>query len=240
MDSHEKKLRTRLARSLGDMAEGIIKREPPFDEIPFQDEATDKLFKKYLEYFDELETPFRQSILSMFIDSARESFKMGARVDEIGSFNSRHPQHVETGDQFVSWIKNREGHIETVNLSLGPTPPIKVTAVIKRVMQERLQEFKFEKGVMPGAIAFSKPILTDNKVYVLVDKGTQRQFIDFMIGLKWPESYFDIAEFFCRGQSWYGYNSEEELIAGVSKAMDLVEALLPHFVDRAEKALGDD
>jgi len=105
-------------------------------------------------------------------------------------------------------------------------------------MRERKPEFSYDKAeAEPGVIPFSMPWLVDNKVYIIADKGTKREFLDFSFGVEYPKFYCDIANFFAGGQSWYDYETEEDLLRGVNKALDLIDILLPHFLDRVKKVL---
>ena len=57
----------------------------------------------------------------------------------------------------------------------------------------------------------------------------------FDIGIEKPKFFLDIANLFSRSQSRYWYNSSEELIKQVHKALDLIDLIMPHFLERIER-----
>ena len=170
MDTIELEARTKLAINLGDMAALMIKREPPFDTIQPPVEATPYFYRKYWEYYDEIDASMKKSILSMLIQSSRDDIKRQAGVSEKTSFHSRFPQHVETSDNFMAWITEKEGPKKKQMLSVPYTPPIKVAKVIKSIMKDRFGDFRYDtSGGLRGMLAFSKPISINNKVFITPD-----------------------------------------------------------------------
>jgi hypothetical protein len=238
MEDYENSIRQNLACTLGDLSEVIIRRLPPFDTLSLQNEVMPYFYMKYLQYFDEVEVSLREQILARLIDYARWEIK-SMFVRGIESFNLLYPEHVETSKTFKRWITQKEG---LKSSSQGGTQPsiknLKIIMIIKRVMCERMPAFKYDKSIyIPGTVPFSNKFLGDNNILIMADTGTKRRFINFMLGIHYPRAFIDIANFFGKSQSIYEYSSEEEASAGVNKALDMIEILLPHFVERVQKTL---
>jgi hypothetical protein len=235
MEDDEKIIRCSLALTLGDLAESVIMRVPPFDRLPLQKEVVSYHYEKYLQYVDEIDTQLRTRVLAMLVEHARWDIqeRLGPGKD---SFNSIYPQHVETKHAFVYWILQKEGPRPHIPLMvIYPMEKINVSATIREIMKKRMPEFKYDRRL--GSASFSIPISGNNKIFIDADRGTWRRFINCALCIHWPRSYFDIAVFFSNAQSKYEYNNEGELVTGVNKALDVIEVLLPHFVDRVTESL---
>jgi len=238
MENDEKLIRYNLTHTLGNLAASVIMRVPPFDRLPLQKEIVLYQYEKYLLYVDEIEPPLRVRVLTMMVEHAKWVIqeRLGPGKD---SFNSIYPQHVETKNVFADWILRKEGPRPPLPLMrVLPMEKINVSSIIRQVMKERMPEFKYDRSLGNSTVtSFSIPICGDNKIFITVDKGTWRRFLDFAFCIHWPRSYFDIAVFFSNSQSRYEFNNEEELVTGVNKALDVIEVLLPHFVDRVTESL---
>lgn len=238
MDDKEKRIRHALAQSLGDLAESIIRRDPPYGDIPIQQEVMGFTYKKYLQYYDEIDISLRQRILDMLIATARWKIK-SMLIKDSYRFDFIYPEHVEIARRFEEWITNKEGQTPNIIVSLPKSIPksINLNIIIKRIMTLRMPLFNYDKSLCnPGQVCFSTSLL-NNKVGIIVDKGIKRYFIDLMFCIHWPRSYFDIASFFAGSQSRFKYNSSEDLIAALNKALDLVDVLFPTFADRVKDTL---
>lgn len=238
MEDYEKRIRAELVETLGILSEKLIRREPPFDTLPLQHEIIPYFYEKYLEYFDEIEIDLRSKILERLVDYAKWQIR-SMLIRGIPSFNSLYPDHVDTGSAFKQWIRHREEHNVSIPRNIAQLDVnFKMSRVIKHVMKQRMPLFEYDKSVyIPGTVPFSKVFLSNNKIFIIADIGTKRQFVDFMIGLDSPRLFIDIANFFGKAQSVYEYSSEQEATIAVNKALDMIEVLLPYFAEKVEKTL---
>lgn len=233
MDADEKTIKTELAEELGNLSEAILRREKPFDSLKVQPEVMHYYYIKYLQYYNELEIKLRKKILLSLVDYA----KWELRDILIGTslrFDSLYPQHMDTERLFENWLKEREGPRAKTILCSGPlTKVAKVNQIVKRIMNERNPQYSYVRGFdVSGMTMFSKPLFNKNKIYLAVDRGTKRDFLNFLIGLEKPKFLLDIACFFSKSQSQYKYSSSDEVEFVVKKGLDLVQIILPHFEDR--------
>lgn len=240
MIKDENTLKNKIAETLCELAELIIRRSPPFNRIPLQPEVTSSLLIKYYKYYNEIDESLKGEYILAEIALAKYLIQ-NTLVGVKESFATKYPEHMKAREAFDNWIIQREGPPEPVYIDRTLqifTEKVKVNQIIKQIFNERKPDFSYDKSaVYPGIIPFSKPWLKDNKVYIIADKGTKRQFLDFHIGIAKPEFFIDIANFFGRAQSWYNYNTVEELIQGINKALDIIDLLLPHFLERIKKVL---
>ena len=224
-------LSKKLAKALGELAEGILTQKELYGMIPFQTEASSYIYTKYRQYRDEIENDLRNRIIEEEVDYVKYEF-LDALVGVDKSFAELYPQHMETKKVFSNWVKEKEGFnlnsfITREPKTLGKNIPVNNT--MKNSIRERFPEFSYESSAVPGLISFSKVFSENNKIYLVVDKGTKRQFLSFSVGLENPKVYFDIANFFGDVQSKYKYQSLEDLKLEINKALDLLGAFLPHF-----------
>jgi|GEM_PF-3022758 len=239
MDDREKKTRYHLTRTLGDLAESIIRRVPPFDRVEFQPEVLSNLHGKYIEYSDEIESSMKQRILLMLIDSARWEIK-NTIIGGSKSFESIYPEHLETEKIFKEWIIEKEcKQIKSTDISVYATAKgIKINRIIRKVVKERFPDFKYGKiKNMPEIMPFAMSIFDGNRVYLVVDKDIRRKCLEFMIGINYPRFYFNPSILFSNTQSAYKYNTEKEANDAVNKALDVIDVILPHLLTRLREAL---
>lgn len=230
-----------LARELGKMAEQILRKEPPFSNFPIHLEAANHLYLKLLEYSNEIEDSFRQKILEFIIDGAKWFFLDGL-VPTQSTFDEQYPQHIETELLFRDWLKQKEENDSPYKSSYAPIHKIEVPKIIKSVVQQRLPEYSFEKTKSRTSVLyFSKSWVLKNKIYIIIDKGSARDFLDFSVGVSTPYLeginiyHTTIAGFFGGIQCVYSYDSSDEVMRVVNKAIDLAVAVMPHFLERMEK-----
>mgnify|MGYP000858752280 FL=1 len=238
MEADEQTIRRDLACTLSAMAESVMKREPPFDRMPLQPEVAPYLYRKYLQYFDELEVLLRDRVYASLAEHARWDIQMRLGLEKRG-FNFIYPQHVDAKKDFMAWILEKEGPRPPVPpLQVFPMSKFNMREVITKTVLKRMPELRPDKMFRePSTTVFSIPILYKNKIFLIADKGTNRKFIDIYFCIYYPESYFDIAIFFSNSQSHYEYSSEDDVVTGMNKALDIIEILFPQFVDRVKKVL---
>ena len=144
-------------------------------------------------------------------------------------------------EDFWNWIKSQEnysnhiGHIHS--------PPIKkaiVNKCVKQTIKSRHPEFRVDNKAF-GSIGYSKRIGFKNKVYIVVDTGSWRTTLSFMLGFDYPKFCMDVAEFFADHQSHYGdgYQSIDQVETATNKALDLVDELMPYYLEAIEGAFTD-
>lgn len=238
MEADEQTIRRDLAYTLSAMAESVMKREPPFDRLPLQPEVAPYLYRKYLQYFDELEVSLRERVFASQIEYARWDIQLKLGLEKR-PFNDLHPQHVDTDKDFMEWILKKEGPLPPAPPSRGiPMGKFNMREIIVKTVLGRIPELKPDRALRePSNAVFSIPILDKNKIFLIADKGTWRKFIGIKFCIYYPRAYFDIATFFSNSQSHYKYSCEDDVVKGMNKALDIIEILFPQFVDRVKKVL---
>lgn len=239
MDEKEKRARYYLARTLGDLSESIIRRLPPFEQMELQPEVISYFYQKYIQYSDELEDTLRHKVLLMLIDYAKWEIK-NTIMSGTRAFSSIYPEHVETENSFNDWIMQREGEPPSPDESAPPSSSkkIRINPIVKRIIKERFPDFKEGKiRNMPEIIPFAMDTLDGNRVYLIADKGIKRRALEFMIGIDYPRFYFNPSVFFSNSQALYRYHTEAEAAEAVGRALNLVELILPHVLEKVKEAL---
>ena len=167
MTKEEKELRYRIAETLGELAEEILRRKAPFDKLPLQEEVAGSLYMKYCEYYDEIDEVLKEKFIGLEVECSKYLIR-DSLIGEKEAFVSKYPEYMETRKLFKDWIAQREGPQGPVYIEQELiTEKIKVNQTIKQIMKERKPDFTYDKGeVYPGYISFSNPWSGDNKVYM--------------------------------------------------------------------------
>jgi hypothetical protein len=200
---NNKDIKYRLSQELGDLAELILKRKSPFENIPIHEEAVSYLYLKYLKYYDEINEPLRKEILKYII--------------------------AETGES------------EYYPSAFKPTEKLKLNHIIEKAMKKRKPDFLYDKDFSDSHTRyFSKAWQIKYKAFIAIGWGVKRNFLDFYVGVSSPflkgiDVYSTtIASFFGGVQAVYTYDTQAEVFKAVNKALDLIEIILPHFLQRME------
>ncbi len=231
-------LKIQVADVIGNISEAILRREPPFDDLPIHEEVYSKTQLKFLHYYNDIEEKDRHDFLNCLIDLSRYTIN-DLILRNQKPFEKKHPGHKEIWKKLIAWSKTKNNDFTTKysTQNIEKIESKELVETIKQVVCNRMHDFKYlpvKKG-FPGLITFAKKWKDDNNFYILIDKGKKRFFLDFFIGIKIPKIIIDIACFFNGSQSIYRYHSKESLISTTNNAMDLVEQILPEF----EKEISD-
>lgn len=232
MNHIDDKEKLKLIKIFGDISHNILTRSHPFDKIPVQKEATSFFYLKYLDYYNELDPLLRENILEYQLDYANylifDHF-IGSHI----SFFLQYPKHVLTKEVFSEWLSEKEGsRVLRANIPTN-RQSINIGQIIKAIMKQRKPDFSFDKSIIyPGMLSFSNSALTKEKITIGIEKGTKRQFLSLILGIKDGRYLIDIANLFAQSQSCYEYNSTTDASQMVNKGIDLVESILPHFISK--------
>lgn len=233
--------RRQIADTLSEMADLIIRKEPPFDKVPLHPELRTYLVE-YYKYIDEIEHSLKDRFRQYVIESTRDRIEILLDVHRGKEpFAKRCQDILDAEETFVSWLKQRQGPQKPVPIEDSPFAEknINVNQIVQRVMKERRPDYLFDRGTsFQGHTSFSKPMLDDNKIYIGVDKGMKSRALTFYLGLREPEYFIDIAVFFGGSQSRYKYQNAGEVLKSMHMGLDVIDILLPHFKGRMEHVLG--
>ena len=224
--------RYKIADILGAMAEKVLKREPPFENIPVHPEACSEIYLRYLDCYNLMDNSLKRKVLKAEIDKAKFFFlKRLVGVNE--SFANAYPEHMETKKEFWVWsekkIETKPSSSHFVGADIKKLPKNQITKIVKEVVLRKFPEFSHSKSkFFPGTITFKRN-WNDRNLFILVDKGTKRKFLDFFIGLDKPLISVDIATFFSSAQSKYYYFSHTDLERSVEKACALIAFIMPNL-----------
>jgi hypothetical protein len=239
---NQNKIKYRLARELGNMAESILRREAPFENFPIHLEAANFLYLKLLEYSDEINALLKQKVLEYVIDEAKWYF-LDSLIPIKSTFDEQYPQHIQTEILFRKWLKQKERDFSPYKPSYVPMQNIDIIKIIKKVMQQRMPEYYLDAERSRSSVFFfSKSWISNQKVFLIIDMGSARDFLDFLVGVSTPylkdiEIYHTtVASFYGGIQCVYSYDSSIAAERSVNKAIDLVKAIIPMFLGRIQKA----
>ena len=238
-DDRVTEIRVEIAKAMGDLATDLLNGVDPFIGLTYPKEATSHLYLKCLEYSNELEKSFRQEILDSQIEFSRFTLH-NAITRKFRAFGKMEPEHCATEAKFSNWLKEREPEAYTwTPRALPPLEPgIKVKKNIKQVMKERKPEFyEYKSKNLPGLFTFAKDWLSDNKILITFDKPPNMREVDVAICLEKPFFILDVGYFFASTHSGFKFDSAANLEKAVEKAIDTVDLLLPHILERIEKVL---
>lgn len=240
MNFSETKIKELLVERLSELSESIILRKEPYESIEYYPQVTSYLTIKYLDYKDELDDDLRKKIISRDIDFAKYLIRTSIMGFRGRPFTEQYPEHKNTAAKFEDWIRKKEGYKNSVAYSrLKRETGKKVDKIIRNLTLERRTEFSYDKAFHgTGLIPFSSTLTKNNKILMVFDKGSKRSFFDLFIGLEGPEFRCDIANFFGRSQSNFYYSNDEEVKKQVNIALDIIDILLPDFVEVVAGCLG--
>lgn len=233
----DKEHRLAIANNLGDIVEGIFLQRQGFESIPIHEEASSSL-TKCLNF----ENVISKELMTQFTYAKITSGRFFCEKILLGhggkSYAETYPEQLEIQNEFLRLVKAKEN--ESIKQEFVISKSIKKSFVnncVKQTIKMRFPDFKIDNKAF-GSIGFSKK-WGQNKLYIIADTGSWRTSISFMLGLNYPKFCMDVAAFFADHQSHYGegYLSIEQIENDTNKALDLVEAVLPHFMTAIEQAL---
>lgn len=234
---------TQLLEKLCNVAELIIRRQKPFESVPYYPQVTPYLRFKYEEYKDELEDGLKQRIIKRDIDFSRYLIRTALFGFKGQSFFKRYPEHKKTAQYFEKWIEDKKNQNPNDNFNSedsSQNEKVELSKIIKNEISKRKKDFSFDKTIRgAGLIAFSKKILDKNKFFIVFDKGTQRDFFDVFIGLKSPRVNLDIASFFGLSQSVFDCRTEIEAQKHINVAIDIIDILVPTIMNEVTLILNE-
>jgi len=240
-------IKYQICKSMGDMAVSILKRKPPFDNVPMHKEAVNHLYSKLIEYSDEIDESLKRKIVECIMDKTRWYFFI-TMLPIKETFYEKFPQHEKTESIFREWLRKKEGdsiyrpsHTPFYQCS-KLTEKIKINQIIKKVMEKEMPEFLYDKKKSwRPMLFFSKPWFFNHNIYIVIGRGTKRSFLDFFIGVSSPYLhgidiyYTTVAAFLGSPQAVYSYDSSDGLFKAMNNGLNLIKILLPHFLGQMEK-----
>lgn len=237
MDDKEKELRSAIATNLGDIIEGILTKNPKYNDIPVHQEAS-QTFSKYCEYENKLKSDLKSRFLLAEITAGRFFCETKLFGYHGKPFSERYPEHIKARKDFWDWIKSYEGlSCFPIRARKAPIKKAEVNKCVKQMIKNRHPDFKIDNKAF-GSIGYSKKLGQNNKIYIVADTGSWRTTLTFMLGVNHPNFCMDVAEFFADSQSHYGigYESIKKVEKATNRALDLVDALMPHYLGAIESA----
>lgn len=220
----------KIVNILSEMAVLIIKREPPFNQLPIYEEVCSNQYLYYLRYSDEIGSTLKKKVLKAEIDRAQFQIKKKIIGVDI-SFANKFPQHMETRNEFWEWInKKLMGTNAAGQAMMGQiNPGIDIRKELKKNVELKMPLFQLKKNSKyRGYICFEKEFL-DTKILMIADKGKKRSFVSYFLGLEQPNFLIDVALLFSGVQSTFWYSSKEDVIQGIDRAINLLSFIMPYF-----------
>ncbi|MFH2046017.1 MAG: hypothetical protein ABIK92_12815 [Pseudomonadota bacterium] len=256
MDEKEK---FHTGKKLIELTEQIIFRVSPFDNFNWPKEVSYEVLEKYHIYKDDIDKNIKDKLVQYFKQNVKEQFSGLIGLSESRSFYDRYPDLIEARDEFYKWYKVREGtnYMAYITGYSEVYPKFDVNKLIKETIKERDPGYKIaKKKPIFGARSFYRKISNDNKLFIGFERGSLRTFMSFLIGFEKPWIGLDIGNLFLTGQSSFDFIYDKEYIGMVkgekrriierleptpnnvvevtTKALDLLEYLLPHIIDKLE------
>lgn len=219
---------TQIANELMQLATSMLKKEEIFSKIPVCLQYMAYNYKIYLDSYEKLDSIKKVEILDAIISRAHYYIKSSLKVSRQ-TLPEMFPEQYKTIKEFQTWIN--ENSLFFSNPIVEKKEKIPVNKLIKEIIKKRLPEFeKSKKLIGPHELSFAKSISDNNKVFVLFDKGTYRDFISIYFGVENPEFTLDIATFYSQPQSHFYCRNEDECIKELNVAIDYIQLIIPHFI----------
>lgn len=235
MDEREKEIRSEIAGALGELSQKIVRRQPPFDLVPLQEEAMAKFYIPFVALEGEMDVASRRDVLRAHMLLTQYLLRDRLLLQEP-SFAVQYPLELEIIKRFFEWSLSKR-HEQPEKRKFGP--PQEIAPIVKAIMQEELPDYAYSRNASAhGWLVFEKDMF-GNRGRVIVDRGTRRSFLSFMLGAAWPEFEVDIAVFFGGSQSFYDYDGTVDANLEVRKGVSLVKLLLPSFMEAVFGAIGN-
>jgi hypothetical protein len=240
MDHSKNSKMREIAKELGIISELVLMRKPPFKNIPIYQEVANPHFIKYYKYSKEIDKEWKNKIIGHLIESAKWLIKeaMGV-VDNIQSYDNMFPDYADIRERFQEWIIEKEGAWTPKPGMEPPVEKIKVIQIVRGIVKEQKPDFKYDSRIDTDFPTFSKEWTDNNKCFFCVDKGgMSRRFFSCYLGVESPFFMIDLSYFFAGSQSWFQFNTTEEVEASTIKALEIFDMLLPPILKRVEKYVG--
>ena len=232
MDKCNFKKRQLFANRIGNLAELMILRKPPFENLPLYTQIISYVYSKYLQYNDELPETLRENIISEEIEYAKHLIKMCFGVKEGPAFNKKFPNYAKTIEEFEKWIAKKEVH-QTTNLDFDePEPSIdfNIGQKFRMIIKEIKPEFiAVKKPLAPGVLTLSKGSAFNDDIQFLFDLGNGRDFFSSMLGFRDLDACLDVGNLFAREQSAFEFSSVEELKDEIYLSIKFVDEIIPEI-----------
>lgn len=236
MEDKERFLRRDISSNIGDIIEGVLTKNPQFDNIPIHTEAS-KAFYDYCRYEPELPADLKSRFIRSEIVSGRFFCKKKLLGHGGKPFAEKHPEHMLAREEFWHWVKLKEKNLPFQDRVITiPPKKAEINKCVKQVIKKRFSDFKIDNKAF-GSIGYSRK-WGDTKIYILADTGSWRSSLCLMLGIDYPKFCMDIACFFGGHQSDYGegYLSIGIVEEATNKALDLIEAIMPFYLNAIESA----
>ncbi|WP_136805852.1 hypothetical protein [Desulfosediminicola flagellatus] len=236
MDENETLLRKEISINLGCLIEGILTRNAKYSNTPIHEEAS-RNFYLYCKYESQIPSDLKSRYLKSLIAYGKFFCERKLLGHSGLPFDKRYPENAETRNEYYQWLDSNLKHLfykgGTVESSLKKN---EINKCVKTVIKNRNQDCKLDNKAF-GSIGYSK-VVGENKIYIIADTGSWRSSISIMIGFEQPKFCIDVSTFFASHQSHYcnGYNSVDDIELSMNKALDLVQSLVPHFINAVESA----
>jgi hypothetical protein len=237
MDFIEIEKRRKIADLLGNMSESVMRKNPPFDQIPMNLNVIESYYTMYISHIEKIKKTFKQDILESIIVNSRWQFQERLIGNEE-PFKSSFPEHSKNIENFIKWIRqNKRPQWLTTQQSFYEKK-IRVKNIIKQMVKQNKPDFFYNRNLIKSnLIPFPKTWFSGRNALIFIDEDREINNVDFLIGFQPPTFYISIASIFGGTQCKGGYNTREELEKIIYEAMDLIDILLPDFLTRIQQSL---
>jgi hypothetical protein len=207
-----------------------MRREPPFDNVAFKTSNYSYVFGNYLKIKNEIEEPFRKEIIEAITEKAKYAIKKDL-MKRVGEFSDVSPAHSGALVKFFKLLEDRGLNLlsdEDIESILNEKDEnIDVVGTVKKIFRESLPDFKYhKKRQMAGELKFKKKLNEESSMMVIVDTGTWRSWLHFLVGVDNPEVLIDINKVFLLSKNAFDFKNEKELVDVLSKAGVLINKIM--------------
>lgn len=211
--------------------DGLIKEEPPFDDI-HQLESMITIYKNYINSYHELEGDFRTRI----IESLRYDASTSLRVPffDLEEWNRMdRPELRSASHQFQEWYRNK--HMHEYESFTPMSEDVDGKGILKSEIPERYPGLKYNRLKNQSFFAsFVENLYDDVNLLVCFSKSSQI-FLRVSIGATEPngleEPYLmaNIGDYFGGGNFVINFNSHKEFDHGRKDLYKFLDFFLPKF-----------
>jgi hypothetical protein len=214
----------KIYESLASIVSNILRRNAPFYNLPFELRHYKFKYRKYIEYYNEIDESFRDNILKAIIEEAKNYIKR-ALFEGSEEFKVMSSSSYNTLNDFANWVRKRESTSNSKQIQylyLSELDDKVREEIIFKNLNSQLAGWEYNKDKHANnSISFEKKLM-GRKLIILVDLGIKRTWINFLIGMDNPQFFIDINQLFLVKNSAFEFtnlNEAKTIIPNISKLL---------------------
>ena len=231
MKPNEDELKSQIAESLCEMSDEVITRKPPFIDIPIKQETTGTIYSGLMQYWDDLDSDYRESLLDILKKLSRyliEKKIMRTRQ----AFGLEFPSEYKKIKEFNSYLLAKSSSSYSIHYPVeNKKKVIRFTSIAKKAVKSSGLNYSYKKH-KSGVLFFESEFDSDRKLEFLIAKGTYGRSFSFVIGMNSPFFRIRPIDFWGGGNATFEYDTAEQAEKQLDCAIAMLEVLEREFRKR--------